>query len=134
MLAHRMPDGTEKPFGYVSCTLTKAESNYSQLEKEGLSCVFGIKKFHNYLFGRSFELVTDHKPLLCLLREDHPVSAQASPRIKCWSLFLSSYEYTLTFRDTNAHDNADAVSRLPLHVEPAMMETPPELVLLAEHL
>ena len=74
VLAHRMPDGLERPVGYVSRTLTNAEQNYSQLEKEGLSCVFGIKKFHNYLFGRHFELVTDHKPLLGLLREDHSVS------------------------------------------------------------
>ena len=40
---HRMPDGSEQPIGYVSCTLNSAERNYSQLEKEELSCVFGIK-------------------------------------------------------------------------------------------
>ncbi len=38
------------------------------------------------------------------------------------------------FRNTAAHANADALSRLPLPVEPAKTETPPELVLLAEHL
>ena len=43
VLAHKMPDGTEKPVGYASRTLTKAEKNYSQLENEGLSCIFGIK-------------------------------------------------------------------------------------------
>ena len=70
MLVHRMPDGTERPIGYVSRTLAKAERNYSQLEKEGLSCIFGIKKFHAYLLGHHFELITDHKPLLGLLREN----------------------------------------------------------------
>ena len=55
VLAHRMPDGSEKPIGYVSRTLSKAEQNYSQLEKEGLSLVFGIKKFHSYVFGHPFE-------------------------------------------------------------------------------
>ena len=64
MLAHRMPDGTERPIGYVS------ERNYSQLEKEELSCIFGIKKFHAYLLGHHFGLITDHKPLLGLLREN----------------------------------------------------------------
>ena len=43
VLAHKMPDGSEQPIGYVSRTLNSAERNYSQLEKEGLSCVFGIK-------------------------------------------------------------------------------------------
>ena len=45
------------------------EWNYSQLEKEGFACIFGIKKFHDYVFGPSFVLVTDHKPLLDLLKE-----------------------------------------------------------------
>ena len=59
--------------------------------------MFGIKKFHSYVFGHPFELITDHKPLLGLLREDRATSPQASARIKRWSLFLSSYEYTLVF-------------------------------------
>jgi len=71
---------------------------------------------------------------LGLLIEDHQVSAQASPCIKSWSLFLSFSEYSLTFRDTKTHVNVDALSRLPMHVNPGIIETPPELVVLAEHL
>ena len=93
-----------------------------------------MKKFHAYLFGRSFELVTDHKPLFALLSEHRGTSPQASARICRWSLLLFMYEYTLKFRRTEAHGNADALSRLPLPVAPAKMETPPELVLLMEHL
>ena len=134
VLSHKMTDGSERPIAYASRTLNSSERNYSQLEKEGLSCIFGIKRFHNYLFGRHFELVTDHKPLLGLLKEDRAISPQASSRIKRWSLFLSSYEYTLVFRNTTAHANADALSRLPLLEEPARTVTEPELVLLSEHL
>ena len=134
VLAHRMPDGYEKPIGYASRTLNKAERNYSQLEKEGLSCVFGVKHFYSYLFGHPFELFTDHKPLLGLLGENKPTSPQASARIRRWALYLSMFEYTLKFRRTTAHRNADALSRLPLPVEPAIVQTPPELVLLTEHL
>ncbi len=110
VLAHKMPNGDERPIAYVSRTLSSAERNYSQLEKEGLACIFGVKKFHNYVFGRAFELVTDHKPLLGLIKEDRATSLQASARIKRWSLFLSTYEYTLTFRRTSEHANADALS------------------------
>ena len=69
VLANKMPDRTGKHVGYASRTLTNAEKNYSQLEKEGLPCIFGIKRFHSYLFGHAFTLVTDHKPLLGLLGE-----------------------------------------------------------------
>ena len=52
---------------YASCSLSKSERNYSQPEKEGLTCVYGVKKFHLHLFVHPFELITDHKPLLSLL-------------------------------------------------------------------
>ena len=113
-----MADGTERPIAYSSRTLTASERNYSQLEKEGLACIFGIKKVHDYVFGRSFELVTDHKPLLGLLKEYRATSQQASSRIKRWPLFLSNYEYRLVFRNTTAHANTDALSRLPLSEQP----------------
>ena len=131
VLAHKMPDGSEKPVGYASHTLTASEYNYSQLEKEGLSCIYGIKKFYDFLFGHPFELVTDHKPLLGLLRENRAKHLQESNdgRSSC----LPS-EYTLTFRNTEAHANADALSRLPLPVTPVKTDLEPELVLLTEHL
>jgi hypothetical protein len=47
-----MTDGSDRPVAYASCTLTKAEVNYSHLEKEGLAVIFGVKKFHNYFYGR----------------------------------------------------------------------------------
>ena len=134
VLAHRMPDGSERPIGYASRTLNKAERNYSQLEKEGLSLLFGIKKFYAYLFGRPFELVTDHQPLLGLLGETRSTSPQASARIRRWSLYLAMFEYTLKFRKTGAHGNADALSRLPLPVEAPPPTEPAELVLLSQHL
>ena len=134
VLAHKLPDGTERPIGYASRSLSSAEKNYSQLGREGLACVFSVKRFHSYLFGRPFELVTDHKPLLALLHPHRFTSEQASGRIHHWSLFLSTYEYTLRFRKTEAHGNADALSRLPRPKAPVDVPQPAELVLLLEHL
>ena len=130
VLAHRMPDDSKHPIGYVSHSLTAAQRNYSQLEKEALALVFGVKHFHSYLFGHRFELVTDHQPLLALLHEHQPTLAQASARIHHWSLLLSAYEYTIRFRNTHAHSNADALSRFPL----PEIQKESKLVLLMDHL
>ena len=74
------PNGCEKPIGFVSRTLTKAEKNYPQLEKEGLACIYGVKCFHSYLFGHKFVLQTDHQPLTTLFDESKVVPAKASSR------------------------------------------------------
>lgn len=58
VLAHREADGTEKPIAYSSHSLAVVEKRYSQLDKEALALVFGVKKFHNYIFGRNFTLVS----------------------------------------------------------------------------
>ena len=103
------------------------------MEREGLACVFGVKKFHAYLCGHSFGLITDHQPLLTLLSEHKPTSTQSSARIKRWSLLFSSYEYKITFRRTQAHGNADTLSRLPISTHDNESSTPPKMVLLLEH-
>ena len=134
VLSHLMPDGSEKPVGFVSRTLTDAEKKYSQLEKEGLACVYGIKRFHSYLFVHKFVLQTDHQPLTTLFNEAKVVPVQASSRIQRWALLLASYEYTIAYRSTTKHSNADAMSRLPLPNTPAKTPVPAELVLMIEKL
>ena len=96
VLANRFSDVSENPIGFVSCTSTEAEKKYSQIERESLACVFGVKRFHSFLYGHKFELVTDHKPLITLFSEKKAVSSQASGRIQRWSLTLGMYEYTIS--------------------------------------
>ena len=94
-LSHIMEDGQERPVAYASRTLTSAEKNYSQLEKEGLAIIFGAKKFHNYLFGRKFSIESDHQSLSYLFNETKGISQTASSRIQRWALTLSAYQYTI---------------------------------------
>ena len=64
VLSHEMPNGEERPVGFASRTLSAAEKNYSQLDKEALALVFGVKRYHQYIYGRHFELKTDTNLLL----------------------------------------------------------------------
>jgi hypothetical protein len=114
VLSHVYPDGTEKPIEMASRSLSKAERNYAQIEKEALSLVWGIKKFHKYVFARSFTLVTDHKPLLFILKEDKSIPEMATSRIVRWAITLSAYQYKIQYRPTEKHANADVCSRFPL--------------------
>ena len=134
VLSHIMPDGTERPVGFVSRTLSSTEKKYSQIEKEALACVVGVTRFHAFLWGHHFTLQTDHKPLLSLLCPTKLIPCQAANRIQRWAWTLSSYEYTITWRRSAQHSNADALSRLPLAEVPTNTTVPAEVVLMIEEL
>jgi len=127
--------GIERPVAYASRTLSQPEQNYSQLEKEALALIFGTKRFHNYLYGRSFTLYTDHKPLQGLLNESKPIPTLASARIQRWALTLATYQYRIVYKKGSEISNTDGLSRLPLPTASSQnIPLPSEHVLLLEHL
>ena len=134
ILAHRMPDGSERPVGFASRTLAKAERNYSQLDKEALAIIFAVKRYHQYLYGRHFEIKTDHKPLTHIFGESRGVPVMASGRLQRWALTLGAYDYSIQYREGSKNANADALSRLPLPSTVKDVPRPAELVHLMEHL
>ena len=113
VLFHRFPDGTERPIANVSKTLTPAERNYSQIHKEALAIIFGLRKFYQYLYGHRFILVTDHKPLTSLFGPKKGTPPLAANRLARWALWLNQFDYSIEYRKTADHGNADALSRLP---------------------
>ncbi|XP_040069342.2 uncharacterized protein LOC115329771 isoform X2 [Ixodes scapularis] len=121
VLSHDVGQEVLRPIGFRSRTLTAAERNYSQLEREALALVFGVSKFRTYLLGRCFTLATDHKPLLGLFHPDKAVPAMAAGRIQRWALLLGAYNYVIQHKDGKANIPADALSRLP-----ASGSAPPE--------
>jgi len=86
---------------------SKAEQNYSTIEKEALAIVSAIKEFYPYLYGFHSTLVTDHNPLTILKGiKDY------GGRLIRWMLFLQQFNYD---KSGKTHSNADAMSRISAH-------------------
>ncbi|XP_058038754.1 uncharacterized protein K02A2.6-like [Ahaetulla prasina] len=98
VLSHRLQNGLEAPIAYYSRILSSTEWNYSQIDREALAAVAAVKRFHDYVYGHKFELVTDHKPLLVLLAGDKQTPIILSPQLSRWTTFLATYDYTLVYR------------------------------------
>nr|XP_056718397.1 uncharacterized protein K02A2.6-like [Euleptes europaea] len=114
VLSHQLPGGREAPIAFYSRTLSTAEKNYAQIDREALAVVAGVKKFHDYVYGRPFSIITDHKPLLGLFVPDRQTPQILSPRMLRWSIFLNAYDFRLLHRPGSSIANADALSRLLL--------------------
>lgn len=80
MISYVLPNGEEKSIAFASKILNKAETNYAQLEREALNIVFGVGKFHQYLYGRKFVLLTDHQPLTTILGPHTGILSLAAAR------------------------------------------------------
>ena len=90
VLSHVMHDGTERPIAFASRTLTKTEQKYAQIDKEALSIIWGVKKFHMYLFGRSFTLYKDHQPLRSIFHQRKSSPVVTAARLQRFALFLAA--------------------------------------------
>ena len=134
VLSHIIDDGQERPIAYASRTLTAAEKNYSQLEKEALGVVFAVNKFHNYLYGREFIIESDHRPLSFIFSNTKAISPTASSRIIRWTLTLSAYNFSIRHKAGRDLGNADALSRLPQAETTDKDCQPGDLVQLLNHL
>ena len=122
MISHVIDDGEERPIAFASRTLTKSKRNYLQIEKEALGTVFGVQKFHKYLYFRTFHLLTDHKPLVTILGPKTAVPTLAAARMQHWAVILQAYNYQVEYHSSAEHANADALSRLPCDLSPMKEE------------
>ncbi|XP_062715028.1 uncharacterized protein K02A2.6-like [Aedes albopictus] len=116
VLSHQVGQ-IEKPVCFASSTLTPAQVNYGQIHKEALAVMFGVSKFHKYLYGTEFTLVTDSSALKQIFNPHKGSSAVAISRLHRWAVSLSNYSYRVVHRPGKSIGNADALSRLPLPVE-----------------
>ena len=69
---------------------TTAKRKYSQIEREALAVIFAVSKLRMYLWGRNFQLMTDHQPLITLIGREKRIPEMASSRIQRWTLAFSA--------------------------------------------
>ena len=84
----------EKPLAYASRALTPTQQRYAQIEKETLAIVYGVQKFHQYIYGKTTDVETDHKPLQYTLNK--PLH-EAPLRLQKMMLILKWYDLKVKY-------------------------------------
>jgi hypothetical protein len=100
-------EGKERPLSFASRTLNNHEINYSTTEKELLAVLFGVQTHKCFLYGRRFEVITDH----VALRWPITVKNHQCARLTRWVLKLAEYDFEILHRPGKKHTNADVLSR-----------------------
>lgn len=103
--------GKEKEvvIAYTSQHLDKTQTNWSTIEKEAYAIVHAVKTFYPYLYGRKFQVLTDHRPLQWLMSIKEPTGKLAR-----WALCLQEFDIDISYRPGKANQNADCLSRIPV--------------------
>ena len=110
VLSHVYPNESERPIAYASRMLNKQIELFT---KEGVSIIFVLKKFSQYLLGNHFILTTDNKAIKKIFDSKTEMSPIAAGCLVRWPLILAQYDYELKFRSAKEHCNADMLLRLP---------------------
>ncbi|GBO11595.1 Retrovirus-related Pol polyprotein from transposon 17.6 [Araneus ventricosus] len=98
-----------RPVAFASRSLTETEKGFAQIEKEFISIVFAVTKFHYFIYGRQVEVLTDHKPLVSIMSKS--VGNVLSPRLQRMKIKLLKYQLSLTYLPGKYMYIADLLSR-----------------------
>ena len=112
------------PVAFASKTLTSAECNYANIECELLGVVFGVLHFKHFTFGNEVNIITDHKPLVSLLKKS---LAACSSRLSRLILKIVDYPLKVMYQPGKKMVISDALSHLSTHQIPDTKEAVPGL-------
>ncbi len=103
-------DNKIHPIAFFSRSLTAAEKNYPIYDKELLAIVEALEQWRHLLKGTStpFTIFSDHRNLLYQKKPE-----KMSQRLVRWSLFLSEFNFKITYRSGSDNGKPDALSRRP---------------------
>ena len=101
-------DGTKAVIAYASRSLSKAESHYPAHKLDFLALKWAeVKKFHEYLYGSTFNVHTDNNPLTYVL-----TTAKLDAASHHWVDSLANYNFRLHYRAGKGNIDADALPRV----------------------
>ena len=83
-----------KTIAFDSNALTETECQYANIEREMLAALFGAERFHTYIYGQSFTIESDHKPLESISRKN---LADMPAWLQCMMLCLQGYNFTIYY-------------------------------------
>lgn len=106
VLLQQENEDSYRPIAFISRLLKPAELNYSSLEKEALALVWCIEKLYVYLYGKTFQVVVDHKPLQYIFAPQ----AKLNARIARWQIKLQAYSFNVMYEKCSTNI-ADFMSR-----------------------
>ena len=105
---YQVQDGKQRVIIYGSRTLNEAEKRYSAYRREILAMKWAVtEKFRDYLYGRSFDVLTDSNPLTYLT-----TTAKLNATDHRWLSSLSTFDFTISYRAGKANGDADGLSRI----------------------
>ena len=125
VISQKQPTGEWRSIAYQSRSMTTTEQHYSQIEKEALAITWACDRFSHYLLGSTFQIETDHKPLVPLLSTR--ALDELPPRVLRFRLRLMRYHFCISHVPGKSLITADTLSRAP-----ASSSTPSDSALQAE--
>ena len=97
-----------RPVAYASKAMNNAQKNYAMIEKELLAVLFGCERFHQFIYGKKFTIINDHKPLQSIFKK----SLNSAPlRLQRMMLRLQKYDIEFVYKPGKDLLIADALSR-----------------------
>ena len=98
----------DRPIAYFSASLNKSQQKWSVSERELFAIVRSVEFWNEFLYGTTFKIFSDHRPLRYILTSQKPCS-----RLCRWLIRLQNYTFTIEYKRGINNNNADALSRLP---------------------
>lgn len=117
ILLQKQESGRFAPIAYFSKATTEVERKYHSYKLETLAVVRAVERFHVYLQGITFRIVTDCNALVMAMKK-----INLNPRIARWSLALQNYKYELLHRPGGRMVHVDCLSRNVMMINARSLE------------